>query len=317
MLGPPAASPGRQPSDVGGSTELALARAAAPARRSAMRRRSPACLASLRARSVTPRPSPARTSTPWWCAAAGSPLRTHTSANPLRRPLSRRARLTSSTRTTPAARDLRAELERRRAMGGGLQRRRRDSARKRPGRVQDVPDRAATPAPRRHPHAGVPVTRRDRAVRPCARASPRIQLAAARRPLSADAREQVQEPNGALTVAQAEEALGRLFGGHRPRIVQLVAESLSAAWAEVQGIADALGQPDRGRDLVGALERRVQAVAVAVRALLRSALPSGQRPRLECRPHPRCRRCAGGRGRACCACSGTTRCTPRGAGCRS
>jgi len=75
---------------------------------------------------------------------------------------------------------------------------------------------------------------------------------------------QVQCAGGALTVADAAAAL-RALCGKPVRLVQLDAEALDAAWAEVAAIGAALGAAAQGEALAGRCRARLAAVSTAAR----------------------------------------------------
>ena len=76
---------------------------------------------------------------------------------------------------------------------------------------------------------------------------------------------QVQAASGALSVDDAQTSLRALCGGAPVRIVQLDAESLDSAWAEVAAVGAALGAAAKGEALAGWCRARVSAVTSAAR----------------------------------------------------
>ena len=74
----------------------------------------------------------------------------------------------------------------------------------------------------------------------------------------------------AVSLRDVEQALCEWLGsdqGHapRPRIVSLEPNALADVWADVQRVADALGAPQSGAELVGRLQRRMAAIAEQAR----------------------------------------------------
>jgi iron complex transport system substrate-binding protein len=78
---------------------------------------------------------------------------------------------------------------------------------------------------------------------------------------------QVQCASGALAMSDALAALRAVCpcgaGGAAPRVVQLEADSLEGAWADVTAVAAALGAADAGAALVARAKERIWAVAAA------------------------------------------------------
>ncbi len=77
------------------------------------------------------------------------------------------------------------------------------------------------------------------------------------------------QPDLILTQAQCEvcavslaevEAAVREWLGARPRIISLSPNSLAEVWKNIQEVADAVNVPERGAQLVGQLQRRVEEV---------------------------------------------------------
>jgi iron complex transport system substrate-binding protein len=68
----------------------------------------------------------------------------------------------------------------------------------------------------------------------------------------------------AVSEKDVEQALCDWTGG-RPRVVSLSPNGLDDVWADVVRVAEALGEPGRGRDLAARLRARVEEVAARVR----------------------------------------------------
>jgi iron complex transport system substrate-binding protein len=78
----------------------------------------------------------------------------------------------------------------------------------------------------------------------------------------------------AVSLRDVEEALCRVLPGH-PRIVALEPEALPSLWRDMRSVADALGVPERGVQLVSRLRQRMHAIAERCVGL-------GPRPRVAC-----------------------------------
>lgn len=70
----------------------------------------------------------------------------------------------------------------------------------------------------------------------------------------------------AVSLRDVEEALAD-FLDTRPRIVSLEPNGLADVWVSIAQVAEALGAPERGSELVERLQRRIEAVADATREL--------------------------------------------------
>jgi iron complex transport system substrate-binding protein len=78
----------------------------------------------------------------------------------------------------------------------------------------------------------------------------------------------------AVSLRDVEQALCEWLDS-RPRIVSLQPDALADVWADIRRVAEALGVPERGDDLVGRLTRRMDDVAGQSR-------PLPQRPTVAC-----------------------------------
>lgn len=78
----------------------------------------------------------------------------------------------------------------------------------------------------------------------------------------------------AVSVQDVEQAVSDWLDA-RPRIVSLAPSALTDVWADIERVAVALGAPERGRELVAALRRRIAAVVERVGA-------AAERPRVAC-----------------------------------
>jgi iron complex transport system substrate-binding protein len=78
----------------------------------------------------------------------------------------------------------------------------------------------------------------------------------------------------AVSVRDVEKAVGDWLEG-RPRVVALAPNILDDVWADIERVAEALGVPQRGRELVGRLRARVAEIEARVRSL-------SDRPRVAC-----------------------------------
>lgn len=76
----------------------------------------------------------------------------------------------------------------------------------------------------------------------------------------------------AVSLRDVEEALAH-FSAHPPRVVALRPDTLADVWRDVRRVADALGVPERGVQLVSRLRQRMSAVAARCAA-------RGPRPRV-------------------------------------
>ena len=81
----------------------------------------------------------------------------------------------------------------------------------------------------------------------------------------------------AVSLRDVEQALCEWLGsGHgeapRPRVVSLEPNALADVWADVRRVAEAMGAPERGAELVGRLQQRMAAIAEKARTL--AARPS-------------------------------------------
>lgn len=70
----------------------------------------------------------------------------------------------------------------------------------------------------------------------------------------------------AVSLKDVERALARVTGCD-PQVVSLEPNALADVWADIQRVADALGAPERGKELVDKLEGRMAAVASRSRDL--------------------------------------------------
>jgi iron complex transport system substrate-binding protein len=78
----------------------------------------------------------------------------------------------------------------------------------------------------------------------------------------------------AVSEAELETALADWLE-NRPTIVSLAPNRIADIWSDIQKVADALGAPERGRDLVRGLEIRMAAIAAR-------AAEIGERPGVAC-----------------------------------
>lgn len=78
----------------------------------------------------------------------------------------------------------------------------------------------------------------------------------------------------AVSLRDVEAAVCEWLGS-RPRIVSLHPDRLDDVWADICRVAQALGEPERGRELVSRLQERMRAIAERARTL-------GDRPRVAC-----------------------------------
>jgi iron complex transport system substrate-binding protein len=78
----------------------------------------------------------------------------------------------------------------------------------------------------------------------------------------------------AVSLRDVEQAVCD-WTGTAPRVVSLHPDALADVWSDIQCVADALGAPERGHDLVARLRERIQAIAERA-----SALP--ERPKVAC-----------------------------------
>jgi iron complex transport system substrate-binding protein len=78
----------------------------------------------------------------------------------------------------------------------------------------------------------------------------------------------------AVSLDDVERALGEWMEP-RPRVVSLEPNALADVWADIGRVADALGSPPRGRELVRRLQERMAAVA-------EKAAATGERPSVAC-----------------------------------
>ena len=78
----------------------------------------------------------------------------------------------------------------------------------------------------------------------------------------------------AVTPADVETALAA-WTGARPQIVSLTPNAIEDVFTDIQRVADVLGRPDRGADLIAGLRARMQAVSA-------KAAGHGPRPRVAC-----------------------------------
>lgn len=70
----------------------------------------------------------------------------------------------------------------------------------------------------------------------------------------------------AVSLRDVEQAVCEWIGS-RPRIVALEPNNLSDVWADISRVAEALGIPERGAELVGRLKQRMAAISEKARAL--------------------------------------------------
>jgi len=70
----------------------------------------------------------------------------------------------------------------------------------------------------------------------------------------------------AVSLREVEEAVGEWVGS-RPQIISLEPRTLSDVWADIVRVAEALGVPQRGAELVKNLKQRVFAIAAMARTL--------------------------------------------------
>jgi iron complex transport system substrate-binding protein len=70
----------------------------------------------------------------------------------------------------------------------------------------------------------------------------------------------------AVSLRDVEQALGASLVT-RPRIVALAPNALADVWSDIQSVADALGIPERGRELVARLQERMNGIAAKPQAL--------------------------------------------------
>lgn len=75
----------------------------------------------------------------------------------------------------------------------------------------------------------------------------------------------LQDAHGAILEGQLLDAALRSALGYAPRVVHCSGASLEGTWADMQAIADALGQREGGRRLVDSQRARMAAVADACR----------------------------------------------------
>jgi len=78
----------------------------------------------------------------------------------------------------------------------------------------------------------------------------------------------------AVSLRDVEQALCSWIDS-RPQLVSLEPHALSDVWADIRRVAAALGNPERGDELVGRLKRRMSAILEKARAL-------SQRPTVAC-----------------------------------
>jgi iron complex transport system substrate-binding protein len=72
----------------------------------------------------------------------------------------------------------------------------------------------------------------------------------------------------AVSERDVETALAD-WPGERPRVVALAPNALADVWEDIQRVADALGAPERGRELVARLHGRVDAITIRAGSLTR------------------------------------------------
>jgi iron complex transport system substrate-binding protein len=70
----------------------------------------------------------------------------------------------------------------------------------------------------------------------------------------------------AVTLREVEEAVAEWVGS-RPQIISLEPRTLASVWADIVRVAEALGVPERGAELVKSLKQRVFAIAAMTRTL--------------------------------------------------
>jgi iron complex transport system substrate-binding protein len=70
----------------------------------------------------------------------------------------------------------------------------------------------------------------------------------------------------AVSLREVEEAVGQ-WVGTRPQIISLEPRTLADVWAGIVRVAEVLGIPDRGLEVIKSLEQRVQAIAQRTRTL--------------------------------------------------
>ena len=70
----------------------------------------------------------------------------------------------------------------------------------------------------------------------------------------------------AVSLREVEEALADWIGA-RPQVISLEPRTLADVWAGIQRVAEALGVPERGVELVKGLKQRVFAIAAMTRTL--------------------------------------------------
>lgn len=70
----------------------------------------------------------------------------------------------------------------------------------------------------------------------------------------------------AVSQRDVERAVGDWLGAY-PKVVSLAPNALADVWASIRQVADALGAPRRGEELIGRLRQRVAAVADRAQAL--------------------------------------------------
>lgn len=72
----------------------------------------------------------------------------------------------------------------------------------------------------------------------------------------------------AVSLKDVEEAVGAWLHD-RPQIVALQPNALVDVWADIQRVADALGVPERGRELIARLQARMASIAERAQSLAR------------------------------------------------
>jgi iron complex transport system substrate-binding protein len=70
----------------------------------------------------------------------------------------------------------------------------------------------------------------------------------------------------AVSLKDVERAVCEMVGS-RPQIVTLQPMCLADVWTDIQRVADALGEPHRGTDLIARLQQRLEAVRKSVRGM--------------------------------------------------
>jgi iron complex transport system substrate-binding protein len=70
----------------------------------------------------------------------------------------------------------------------------------------------------------------------------------------------------AVSLRDVEQALGDWLGS-RPSVVSLQPDALADVWVDIRRVAEALGAPQRGDELVGRLRQRMEGVAARARPL--------------------------------------------------